>query len=235
MLLFMLLSTSLSDYPNTRGSSRNPLVPLFNKQNSFPRLSALPQSGIVSCCAVEHTVKWLKCPSLLNSSKTNRFFGVCMFFSFYIWISSGCCLICYPGDFFDMQINSQGHTALVLSSTIALFSLIFQLAKFQRCLILWLADTSHNLIPSIGPFHGSITNSEIRTLSALRTNTLCVFMSSPCRWCCQARNVSEVFAWIKVSSTINLEWRLREPYKQQDRGLSLTGRRSVPKQTHTHI
>lgn len=133
-----------------------------------------------------------------------------------------------------MQIYSHGH---MLSSIIALFSLILQLAKFQRCLILWLADTSHNLIPSIGPFHGSITNSEIRTVSALWTNTLCVcvFMSSPYRWCCQACNVSEVFAWIKVSSTINLVWRLREPYKQQDSSPSLTGRQPAPKQTHTYI
>lgn len=35
MPLFMSLSVSLSNYPNTRGSSSNPFESLFNKQDSF--------------------------------------------------------------------------------------------------------------------------------------------------------------------------------------------------------
>ena len=103
-------------------------------------------------------------------------------------------------------------------------------------LIPWLAYMSHNLIPSLGQFRGSITNFGIRKVSTAQTNThvLCVFISSPCWGWCQAYNVSEVFAKIKVIPSINLVWWVREQYKQQDCCLSGAGTHWVLKQTQAY-
>ena len=105
-----------------------------------------------------------------------------------------------------------------------------QLARIQRRLILWLADTSHGLIQSLGRFRGSITDSEIRTVSLLHASTRTYYRV---RGCCRAPDVSEVFALIKVISTINLVRRVWEQYKQQDRSPSLTGR--LNKHRHLYL
>lgn len=111
-------------------------------------------------------VKWLYQDI---SSKNNRTVFLHIFFLTFDlkW------LFAYSSDYFDQQICctcADGINVLSVNRFIQhkrkkkpprhqhTHTQVQQLANIQQCSILGLTDTSHNLIPSPGLFHGSITN-----------------------------------------------------------------------------